>query len=98
MNANEIIVHREQRNRMRVVFNLLREAICQSGKAAGSAAEMGDQAWRQLLDNHDQIAKQLVEQHPSCDILAEHSCHTLRQALIITLGLSLHGAITWPAK
>jgi class 3 adenylate cyclase len=28
-----------------------------------SAAEMGDQAWRRLLDNHDQIAKQLVEQH-----------------------------------
>ena len=28
-----------------------------------SAAEIGDQAWRQLLDNHDQIAKQLIEQH-----------------------------------
>ncbi len=28
-----------------------------------SAAEMGDQAWRRLLDNHDQIATQLVEQH-----------------------------------
>jgi class 3 adenylate cyclase len=28
-----------------------------------SAAEMGDQAWRRLLDNHDQMAKQLVEQH-----------------------------------
>jgi class 3 adenylate cyclase len=28
-----------------------------------SASEMGDQAWRRLLDNHDQIAKQLVEQH-----------------------------------
>jgi len=28
-----------------------------------SAAEMGDQAWRRLLDNHDRIATQLVEQH-----------------------------------
>jgi class 3 adenylate cyclase len=28
-----------------------------------SAAEMGDQAWRRLLDSHDQIATQLVEQH-----------------------------------
>ena len=28
-----------------------------------SAAEMGDQAWRRLLDNHDQIANKLVEQH-----------------------------------
>jgi pimeloyl-ACP methyl ester carboxylesterase len=28
-----------------------------------SAAEMGDQAWRRLLDDHDQIAKLLVEQH-----------------------------------
>jgi class 3 adenylate cyclase len=28
-----------------------------------NAAEMGDQAWRRLLDNHDQIAKQMVEKH-----------------------------------
>jgi hypothetical protein len=32
--ANEIIIHREQRNRMCVVFDLFREAICQPGKAA----------------------------------------------------------------
>jgi pimeloyl-ACP methyl ester carboxylesterase len=28
-----------------------------------SAAEMGDQAWRRLLDSHDQLAKQMVEKH-----------------------------------
>lgn len=28
-----------------------------------SAATMGDQAWRRLLDNHDQLAKQVVEKH-----------------------------------
>jgi alkylation response protein AidB-like acyl-CoA dehydrogenase len=34
MDANEIVIHREQRNRMRVVLDLFREAICKSGKAA----------------------------------------------------------------
>jgi pimeloyl-ACP methyl ester carboxylesterase len=28
-----------------------------------NAAEMGDQAWRRLLDSHDQLAKQVVEKH-----------------------------------
>ena len=28
-----------------------------------SAAEMGDQAWRRLLDSHDQLAKHMVEKH-----------------------------------
>jgi pimeloyl-ACP methyl ester carboxylesterase len=28
-----------------------------------SAAEMGDQNWRRLLDNHDQLAQQMVEKH-----------------------------------
>lgn len=28
-----------------------------------SAAEMGDQVWRRLLDNHDQLAKQIVVKH-----------------------------------
>ena len=28
-----------------------------------SAVEMGDQTWRKLLENHDQIAKQMVERH-----------------------------------
>jgi class 3 adenylate cyclase len=28
-----------------------------------SAAEIGDQAWRRLLDTHDQLAKQMVEKH-----------------------------------
>jgi class 3 adenylate cyclase len=28
-----------------------------------SAAEMGDQTWRLLLDSHDQLAKQMVEKH-----------------------------------
>ena len=28
-----------------------------------SAAELGDQTWRRLLDSHDQLAKQLVEKH-----------------------------------
>ena len=28
-----------------------------------SAATIGDQAWRRLLDNHDQLAKQVVEKH-----------------------------------
>jgi class 3 adenylate cyclase len=28
-----------------------------------SAAAMGDQAWRQSLDNHDHLAKQMVEKH-----------------------------------
>jgi len=28
-----------------------------------SAATIGDQAWRRLLDNHDQLAKQAVEKH-----------------------------------
>jgi class 3 adenylate cyclase len=28
-----------------------------------SAAQMGDQRWRQLLDNHDQLARQTVEKH-----------------------------------
>jgi len=28
-----------------------------------SAAEKGDQAWRRLLDGHDQLAKQMVEKH-----------------------------------
>ncbi|MCK1520970.1 adenylate/guanylate cyclase domain-containing protein [Bradyrhizobium sp. 17] len=28
-----------------------------------SAARMGDQKWRQLLDTHDQLAKQVVEKH-----------------------------------
>lgn len=27
------------------------------------AAEMGDQNWRQLLDSHDQLARQIVERH-----------------------------------
>ena len=34
MNTNKIIVHRKQRNRMRLFFNLLRKAVCQPGKAA----------------------------------------------------------------
>ena len=28
-----------------------------------SAAEMGDQTWRRLLDNHDQLAKRMIEKH-----------------------------------
>jgi hypothetical protein len=28
-----------------------------------SAAEMGDQAWRRLLDSHDQLAKQMIAMH-----------------------------------
>jgi pimeloyl-ACP methyl ester carboxylesterase len=28
-----------------------------------SAAEMGDRNWRRLLDNHDQLARQMVERH-----------------------------------
>ena len=28
-----------------------------------SAVEKGDQTWRQLLESHDQIAKQMVERH-----------------------------------
>jgi class 3 adenylate cyclase len=28
-----------------------------------SAAQMGDQRWRQLLDNHDQLARQMVGKH-----------------------------------
>jgi class 3 adenylate cyclase len=28
-----------------------------------TAAEKGDQAWRRLLDSHDQLAKQIVEKH-----------------------------------
>jgi len=28
-----------------------------------SAAELGDQTWRRLLDSHDQLAKQMVEKH-----------------------------------
>src|SRR5258708_26596835 len=28
-----------------------------------SAAEVGDQAWRRLLDSHDQLARQIVEKH-----------------------------------
>jgi class 3 adenylate cyclase len=28
-----------------------------------SAAEMGDQTWRRLLDAHDQLARQMVEKH-----------------------------------
>jgi class 3 adenylate cyclase len=28
-----------------------------------SAAQLGDQRWRQLLDNHDQLARQMVEKH-----------------------------------
>jgi len=28
-----------------------------------NAAQVGDQRWRQLLDNHDQLARQMVEKH-----------------------------------
>ena len=28
-----------------------------------NAAQVGDQRWRQLLDNHDQLARQIVEKH-----------------------------------
>ncbi len=28
-----------------------------------SAAEMGDQSWRRLLDNHDQLAQQMIARH-----------------------------------
>ena len=28
-----------------------------------SAAEMGDQTWRRLMDSHDQLAKQMIEKH-----------------------------------
>jgi class 3 adenylate cyclase len=28
-----------------------------------SAAKMGDQTWRRLLDSHDELAKQMVEKH-----------------------------------
>lgn len=28
-----------------------------------SATQVGDQRWRQLLDNHDQLARQIVEKH-----------------------------------
>jgi len=28
-----------------------------------SAAEMGDQSWRRLLDSHDQLAQQMIENH-----------------------------------
>ncbi len=28
-----------------------------------SAAEMGDQRWRRLLDSHDQLAQQMIEKH-----------------------------------
>jgi class 3 adenylate cyclase/pimeloyl-ACP methyl ester carboxylesterase len=28
-----------------------------------SAAEMGDQTWRRLLDSHDELAKQMIEKH-----------------------------------
>jgi hypothetical protein len=37
---NEIMVHCEQRNRMRVVFDLLGEAVCQPGKAARKPATL----------------------------------------------------------
>ena len=28
-----------------------------------SAAEMGDQTWRRLLDSHDEVAREMVEKH-----------------------------------
>jgi Adenylate and Guanylate cyclase catalytic domain/TAP-like protein len=28
-----------------------------------SAAQLGDQRWRQLLDNHDQLARQMIDRH-----------------------------------
>ena len=28
-----------------------------------SATQVGDQRWRQLLDNHDQLVRQIVEKH-----------------------------------
>jgi class 3 adenylate cyclase len=31
--------------------------------STSSAAEMGDQTWRRLLDSHDELAKQMVEKH-----------------------------------
>ena len=33
-----------------------------------SAAEMGDQTWRRLLDSHDELAKQMLEKHRGCFI------------------------------
>jgi pimeloyl-ACP methyl ester carboxylesterase len=31
--------------------------------STNKAAELGDQRWRRLLDNHDQLARQIVEKH-----------------------------------
>ena len=47
-----------------------------------SAAEMGDQQWRRLLDSHDRIAKQAVEKH--------------RGNLIKTTGDGILATLRWP--
>ena len=39
-----------------------------------SAAEMGDQTWRRLLDNHDQLAKQMIEKHRGILIKTTGDC------------------------
>jgi hypothetical protein len=45
MDPDEIIVHREQRNGMSVVFNLLGEGVCQ---AAGNHKELRNRRDREL--------------------------------------------------
>jgi class 3 adenylate cyclase len=44
----------------RILTTLLFTDIVDSTRLA---AEMGDQNWRRLLDNHDQLARQMVERH-----------------------------------
>ena len=50
----------ESTNLERILTTLLFTDIVDSTRLA---AEMGDQNWRRLLDNHDQLARQMVERH-----------------------------------
>jgi pimeloyl-ACP methyl ester carboxylesterase len=45
-----------------------------------SAAEMGDQHWRRLLDSHDRIAKQAVEKHRG-NLIKTKGCQRLPQRI-----------------
>ena len=54
--------HRESSSteRERVLATVLFTDIVDSTR---SAAQLGDQRWRQLLDNHDHLAQQMIEKH-----------------------------------
>jgi class 3 adenylate cyclase len=52
--------HETQSDLERVLATVLFTDIVDSTR---NAAQVGDQTWRRLLDNHDQLAKQILEKH-----------------------------------